>query len=159
MRRTLSLVLVLAGVAACGSSEKAPAADTAKAAAAPGALAAPMALTEAMMNGTWNGTNMMADKDSVVGHFTAMGSGGAGKLVEEGSKDTVKYTVVLAGDSMTATSEPYNSVGMPKGAPKVTFVSVGRMSGDKLVGTSTLHLASKPDSIVTKGRWEATKAK
>ncbi len=155
MRQQLTLILVLAGLTACGSSEKAPAADTSKMAAAP---AAPAALTAEMVSGTWAGTNMLADKDSVTGHFTAMGDGAAGKLIAEGSKDTVKYTVALSGDSMIVTSEAYNDVQLPKGAPKVTFVSVGRMSGGKLVGTSTIHLASKPDSILGKGRWEATKA-
>jgi hypothetical protein len=111
-----------------------------------------------MVAGTWNGTGMMADKDSVTGHFVAIAAGNGGKYVAEGSKDTVAYTTVLAGDSMVVTSSPYADPTMPKGTPKVMFVGVGRMVGAKLAGTTSLHLASKPDSVLGRSRWEATKA-
>lgn len=159
MRIRTTLLLGLACVAACGGDKAATADSTKTAAPAAAAMVpAPAALTAEMVAGTWTGTNMTEKGDSVVGHFTAIGAGGTGKLLAQGSKDTVLYTMVFAGDSMTATSSAYNDVTLPKGAPKVTFVSVGRMVGAKLVGTSALHLESRPDSLIGRGKWEATKA-
>ena len=57
---------------------------------------------------------------------------------------------------MTATSAPYANPADAK-APKITFRSVGRLKDGKLVGTSMNMLADKPDSVVSRGRWEATK--
>jgi hypothetical protein len=59
---------------------------------------------------------------------------------------------------MISASKAYNDPGLPKGAPKVMFHSVARLKDGKLVGTSTIVLASKPDSVVGKGNFEATKA-
>jgi hypothetical protein len=39
----------------------------------------------------------------------------------------------------------------------VTFRAVGRMVGGKLVGMSTTMLASKPDSVLGRSRFELTK--
>ena len=61
-------------------------------------------------------------------------------------------------DSVISSSKPYKDPTLPKGTPNVTFRAVGRMKDGKLVGTTTLMLASKPDSVVGKSNWEATKA-
>ena len=100
---------------------------------------------------------MMAEgSDSVTSRFTTIrDTDTTGKLVIENSPDTIPYTVVYQGDSMIATSKPYKSPSSP--ATQVVFRSVGRLKDGKLVGTSTTMLASKPDSVLSRGRWEATR--
>jgi hypothetical protein len=75
-----------------------------------------------------------------------------------GAKQPVDYAIKLDADSAIATSQPYTDPTLPKGTPKVVFRSVARMKDGKLVGTSNLMLASKPDSVIGKATWEATKA-
>jgi hypothetical protein len=100
---------------------------------------------------------MAESGDSVVQRFTAITSAdGSGKWVAEGSKDTVAYNVMVSGDSAIHTSQSYVDQQMP-GKPRVMWKAVGRMSGDKLVGTSMVMLADKPDSVVNRARWEATR--
>ncbi|HYW30500.1 MAG TPA: hypothetical protein VE869_03255 [Gemmatimonas sp.] len=159
MYRRLSVVAAALLAVACGSKET-PATDsaTAAAAAAPEAAAAP-AMTLASIGGTWNGQSMAETGDSVTARFTAIGDGsGNGKFVSEGSKDTVMFTITIDGDSSISISKPYKDATMPKGTPDVMWRSIGRMSGDKLVGTSAIMLAAKPDSVIGRGRWEATRA-
>ncbi len=156
MRFGIASLLLLAAVATgCAPKDAAPSGDTTSSMAS--TTMAPMLTAEAMA-GTWTGTNMAEVGDSVTGRFTVMSTGDAGKVISEGSKDTVSYTTTFSGDSMTAISSAYSDFRAPKGSPKITFKSVGRMVGAKLVGTSTLYMASKPDSVVGRGRWEATKA-
>jgi len=80
------------------------------------------------------------------------------KLTFTKTKQTVDFSVKFDADSMTSSSKAYNDPGLPKGAPKVMFRSVARLKDGKLVGNSTIVLASKPDSVVAKGNFEATKA-
>ena len=56
---------------------------------------------------------------------------------------------------MIATSQPYLP---PKGKVKQVFHAVGRLKDGKLSGHSTATLASKPDSVLAKITWVATKA-
>ena len=99
---------------------------------------------------------MAATGDSVTNRWTTMqSSDSTGKLVYENSKDTVTYSVVYDADSMIATSKPFARPSAPK--TRVVFKSVGRLKDGKLVGTTTTMLASKPDSVLSRGRWEATK--
>jgi hypothetical protein len=81
-----------------------------------------------------------------------------GKMVTEGSTDTTTATTTYDADSLISTSSPYTARDLP-GTPTVTFRSVGRLTGPgQMSGTATLLLASKPDSVVARVRWEATKA-
>jgi len=66
--------------------------------------------------------------------------------------------VRLDADSMIATSVPYTDPTLPKGSPKVMFKAVGRLRDGKLAGTSTLMVAAKPDSVLGRATWEATRA-
>lgn len=123
------------------------------------AEAAPAMLTADDVNGTWNGMSMAEVGDSVTSRWTTMrNADGTALFVFEGSPDTVSYTTMFSGDSMVATSEPYNDPDAPAGSPQLMFRSVGRLVDGKLVGTSAVMLATAPDSVVARGRWEATRA-
>ena len=149
MRKVLLLVL-----AAVACSTKDANTDTAAATVPP--PAAPARLTAADVAGTWSGTTMAESKDSVTNRWTSIrDTDSTSKLVFENAKDTVMYSVVYDADSMVATSKPYASPSDPK--TRVVFRSVGRMKDNKLVGTVVTTLASKPDSVIARSRWEATK--
>jgi hypothetical protein len=148
MEKTL---LLAAFIVACGPSDKQPA-DTAAMAAGPPALAA----TDLI--GTWNGVTMAEGSDSVLARWTVMSTNGIdSKAWFEGSKDTVTYTHTFDADSFIATSSVYADEMSP-GKPQAVSRAVGRLIGGKLVGTATSMLASKPDSVLSRTRWEATKA-
>ncbi len=140
-------------VAACAK----PADD--KAAMDSAAMAAgPAPLTAADIAGTWSGTAMAEGSDSVLFRFTAVSPNGMdGKSIVEGQTDSVQVTHMFDGDSLIATSATYTDQMMP-GKPQVTFRAVGRMMGGKLVGTSAVMLASKPDSVLGRMRFEMTKS-
>ncbi|HJU75842.1 MAG TPA: hypothetical protein VJ717_19025 [Gemmatimonadaceae bacterium] len=143
-------LLLAAFIVACGPKEE-PAVDTA-------ATAAPPGLTAADLTGTFTGTSWIEGTDSVASRFTLISTDGVnGKFIEEGQKDTVTFTSVIDGDSAVATSAPYTDQMLPN-KPQVTFRSVARKQGDKIAGTAALMLVSKPDSVVGRVRWEATKS-
>lgn len=151
--RKLLLAAVL--ITACSKAET-PAADT-TAATTPPPPAAPAKLTAAEVAGTWNGVSKAEGKDSVTSKWTTVRTTDTtGKLVFAGSKDSVAFTTKFDADSMIATSAAYTSPRTPK-APKVVFVSIGWLKDGKLSGKSITHLAAKPDSVVARGTWEATK--
>ncbi|HEY7568176.1 MAG TPA: hypothetical protein VH762_11430 [Gemmatimonadaceae bacterium] len=143
-------MLLAAFVVACGKSET-PAADS------PAVAAGPAPLMAADVAGTWNGTTMAEASDSVIRRWTVMGDGMTGKWVVEGSKDTVTTTTTYDADSMIVTSSAYKEPTVA-GNPMVTFRSVGRLTGGRLVGTAAVMPVSKPDSVIVRFRWEATKA-
>jgi len=143
-------MLLAAFVLACGKTET-PAADS------PAVAAGPAPLTAADVAGTWNGTTMAEASDSVLNKWTVTGDGTAGKWIQEGSKDSVATTTTFDADSMIVTSAPHKDM-LTKGNPMVIFRSVGRLTGGKLVGTASIMPADKPDSVVMRVRWEATKA-
>jgi len=154
MRKSMLLAALV--VVAC-SKEEAPVIDSAATAAPP--PAAPAALTAADVSGTWNGTSK-EEGDTTVNRFTVTGAPGdsVGKFIAEGSKDTVTFTRRLDADSMMVTSVAYTDPSLPKGSPPVMFKAVGRLKDGKLVGTSMLVVASKPDSVLGRSTWEATRA-
>ena len=148
--------LLAALVVACAKKE-APPADTATPAPPP-PPPPPAALTPADVKGTWKATSKLeGDTTTTAFTFTSV-TDSTGRLTFTKTKETVAFSVKYDADSTIATSKPYNDPAMPKGAPKVTFRSVGRLRDGKLVGTAALMLASKPDSVVGRSTWEATKA-
>ncbi|MDB4888624.1 MAG: hypothetical protein JWL61_479 [Gemmatimonadetes bacterium] len=152
--RKLLLAAVL--ITAC-SKAKTPAVDT-TATTTPPPPAAPAKLTAADFAGTWHGESKADGKDSVVAKWTTIRvTDNTGKFVYDGSKDTVKFTTTYDADSMIASSAAYTNPRTPKG-PKVMFKSIGWLKGGKLTGKSVTLLASKPDSVLGRGTWEATKA-
>ena len=145
------VILLAAVLFACAKKEE-PAPDTAATAVGPPAL------TAADLAGTWNGTALAENSDSVLFKFTVWSPTGMdSKTLVEGQKDTVAVTHVISGDSLVATSAPHVDPSM-KGKPTVIFRAVGRLTGGKLAGNATVMLASKPDSVIVRNRFEMTKA-
>jgi hypothetical protein len=143
-------MLLAAFVVACAPKEQ-PAADSA-------AMAGPALLSAADVAGTWSGVTMMEGSDSVLNRWTITGDGKQGNMVSENSPDTVTAATTYDADSLISTSTPYTDRNLP-GAPTVTFRSVGRLTGPgQMAGTATLMLASKPDSVLARVRWQATKS-
>ena len=153
--RALLGTLTFLALSACARSDDA-AGDSAGATAA-AAAPAPAALQASDIAGTWNGTTMAAESDSVLRRWTTVRSTDTtAKLVFEGSRDSINYTIRLDADSMIATSAPFRRPGAARG-PEVVFVSVGRLRDGKLVGTTTTLLAANRDSVVQRARYEATR--
>ncbi len=147
MRKALFLAVALV---ACATND----ADTTDSAA--GAVDGPAPLTAADIAGTWSGSTVAEGSDSVVNRWTSIReSDTTGKYVSVNSPDTVRYSVVYDADSMVATSQPFTTSAIPNA--QVIFRSVGRLRDGKLVGTSATMLAANPDSVVARGRWEATR--
>jgi hypothetical protein len=160
MRKTF-LLIGAASFVACAKKEGGVADSSAAAAAAPApAPAAPAALTAADLVGTWNGQSMAQGSDSVIARWTCVqpATGNESKCVDAAApKDTSVYTYTISGDSVMFTSAAYTPPAPPK-SPKVIDHVVGRKAEDKWMGTSVTTLASKPDSVVMRTRWEATKS-
>lgn len=155
--RKAGLLIAAVSLVACAKTESAKT-DTAAAAAA-AAPAAPVAITAADMVGTVNGKVMMEKSDSVLFTFTCTTAQGAtiSRCVNSmAPKDTTDYTYTLSGDSVTWVSAPYTPPAPPK-APKQIDHVVGHLAANKWTGTVASMLASKPDSVVMRTRWEATK--
>lgn len=160
MRKTF-LLIGAASFVACAKKEAGVSDSSAAAAAAPApAPAAPAALTATDLVGTWNGQSMAEGSDSVIGRWTCVQppTGNESKCVDAVSpKDTTVYTYTISGDSVMFTSAPFTPPA-PAKSPKLIEHVVGRKAGDKWTGTSVATLASKPDSVVMRMRWEATKS-
>ena len=152
------LLLAAVSLVACAKTESAKTDSAAPAAAA--APAAPAAVTAADVAGTVNGKAMPETGDSVLFTFvcTSPAGGNTSRCVNSmAPKDTITYTYTLSGaDSVMWTSAPYTPPAPPK-SPKLIDHVVGRLAGNKWTGTLVSVLASKQDSVVSKGRWEATK--
>ena len=156
MRKIVLLAVVLVG---CAKTET-PAGDSAAAAAAaaPTPAPAPAKLTAADVKGTWNGMTKAEGSDSVLSRWTTVSAtDSTGKLLLQGAKDSIPFKTTFDGDSAIYTSAAYTNPATPKG-PKVTFRAVGRLKDGKQAGTVITRLASKPDSVVARSKWEATKA-
>ena len=151
--RKVFLLAVL--VAACAKKEPAPDTTTP---APPPPPPPPPAPTAPHPKGTWNGTSKREGDTTAVTWTVNTVTDSTSKLTFTKTKQTVDFSVKFDGDSMTSASKAYNDPGLPKGAPKVMFRSVARLKDGKLVGNSTIVLASKPDSVLAKGNFEATKA-
>ena len=149
------LLLLVPAVLACAKPDDAADADTA---APPAQAAAPTALRASDLSGTWNGKTMAQGSDSVISEWTLMNdTDSTGKLVRASTGDTVGYRVTFQGDSMVAVSQPYATTKAAN-APRVIFNSTGRLQDGKLVGTVFYTSATKADSVVSRARFEATRA-
>ena len=152
MRKVFLLALL---VAACAKKEPAPDTTTP---APPPPPPPPPALTAADVKGTWKGT-AKAEGDTTTHSFTVTSvNDSTAKLTDDKTKKSVEYALKFDADSMIGTSKPWNDPSLPKGTPKVIDRAVGRLKDGKLVGVGTIVLASKPDSVLGKSTWEATKA-
>lgn len=148
---TRAMLVAAAFVIGCAPAEEAA---TDSAAMAVGAAA----LTAEHIAGTWSGVAMAEGTDSVLFRFTAVTPNGTeGMSIIEGQTDSVHVIHTFDGDSLIATSAPYIDQTLPN-KPQVTFRAVGRMEGGKLVGTSAVMVASQPDSVLGRVRFEMTKS-
>lgn len=155
--RQATLLIAAASLVACAKTESAKPDSAAGAAAAP---AAPAAVTAADMAGGVSGKVMAQASDSVLFTFTCTSAPAASttKCVNSSApKDTITYTYTLSGaDSVMFTSAPYTPPAPPK-SPKLIDHVVGHLAASKWTGTTVTVLASKPDSVFMRTRWEATK--
>ena len=144
MRRYL---FVLPFLIACGGAETPP---------PDSAAAAPAALTDADVSGTWTGTLMMEGSDSVMAHWTDVCGAGTCRLTtQESPKDTSVSTYVLMADSAVGVSAAFPEASM--GGTMVTDHWVARVSGNQVTGTGMFKLAEKPDSVVMRYRFTGTR--
>lgn len=144
MRR---LVFAVPFIFACAKAETPP---------ADSAAAAPPALTEADVAGTWAGTLMAEGSDSVLGNWTVMiGSGTYRLTTKEYPKDTVTGTYTLEGDSSRYSAGPHADASM--GGAVVTDAGTSRFVGNQITALGTVRLASKPDSVMLRYRATGTK--
>ena len=147
-------LLVVPALLACAKTEEAPA-DSA--ATTPAPAAAPAAITDADVSGTWTGQAKIAGTDSTFAHFSiTCGAGTCRSTSTESPKDTIASTYVLAADSSTGTSTPYADPTM-KGA-KVVDHWVAKPSGNQVTGHGWMTLADKPDSVLMRYTFTGTKA-
>ncbi|HUQ83783.1 MAG TPA: hypothetical protein VM076_21715 [Gemmatimonadaceae bacterium] len=153
MRKALLLAVA---VVACSKAET-PATDSA-AATTPPPPPQPAALTAADVRGTWNGTSKREGSDSSRTFVVVSSTDSTGKIVYAGSKDSVSTSTTFSGDSMIVTSASHKDPTLPKAVGNVVFRAVGRMKDGKLVGTASVMPAAKPDSVIGRTTWEATKA-
>jgi len=157
MRNTRLLIAAISLVA-CAKSESA---KTDSAAAMSAAPTAPAAVTAADMASTVNGKVMAQGSDSVLSTFTCSPGTAANttRCVDPAApKDTVNYTYTLTGaDSVMFESAPFTPPTPPK-SPKLINHVVGHLAGNQWTGTTVSVLAAKPDSVVQRTRWTATKA-
>ena len=146
MRRYL---LILPFVFECAKGEEAPADSAAMA-------AAPAALTDADVSGTWTGVVKIAGTDSILAHFSiTCGAGTCRGTSTESPKDTVQSTYVLQADSAVGTSAAYNDPMM-----KVSVIDhwVARPVGSQVTGTGRFVLATKPDSVLANYTFTGSRA-
>ena len=151
MRRTFLLIPLLV---ACAKTETQ---KTDSATMAAPAAATPAPVTEADIAGTWTGTAMAQGTDSVISHWTQVCGGGTCKGTStESPKDTVTATYTIAGgDSTMGVSQPQTIPGV-KGKIIDHWTTHNSAPG-KVTGTGMFTLASKPDSVVMRYRFEGTR--
>lgn len=144
MRR---LLFALPFVIACGGAETPP---------ADSAAAAPAALTETDVAGTWSGTLKPEGSDSVLGNFTVIIGGGSFSLVSASApNDTVRGTYTLSGDSSMYSAPAHADPTF--GGAMVTDAGTSRFSGNTLTARGMVRLAATPDSVLL--RYVATGTK
>jgi hypothetical protein len=146
MRRYL---LVVPFLIACAGSDTPPADST--------AAAAPAALAEADIAGSWSGTlNVEGDTAAVSAHWSDVcGQGTCRLTTTEYPKDTVTFTYVIEGDSARYNAAAHADPSL--GGTMVTEEGVARVSGNQISGAGTVRLASKPDSVAYRYRFSGTK--
>ena len=128
MRRYL---LVLPFLFACAKSDTPPA-DSA-------AAAAPAALTEADIAGTWTGTFTPEGQDTVRVPWTDVCGAGTCRLVAANApNDTVVSTYTIQGDSVVGVSSAYADTSLVKGAMVVDHW-VARPSAGQVSGTGRIN--------------------
>lgn len=118
-------------------------------------MPAPTPLTETVMAGTWTGALRDANSDAVLGSIVDICAGGVCKGLMNGSTDTVFIEYRLAGDSSIGVSRPFNA--RSKKGLRLQDRWVARVRRDTLFGAGATHVADRPDSVVMRFRFTATR--
>jgi hypothetical protein len=150
--RYSALCLSVAVVACMKSGDKTV--DTAAATTAVAPAGAPMTPAPTMISlssvaGTWHFVSTPTEgKDTSSTKYTMKAAGDTtGWTLNFAGRKPIPLHVMTSGDSIIATSDKYESVRR-KGV-KVATMSVFRLQGDKLVGTTVAHYDTKgPDSVL-----------
>jgi hypothetical protein len=143
MRR---FVFVVPFLIACGGSETPP---------VDSAAAAPAALTDADFAGNWSATLMPEGSDSVLTTATYSCSAGSCRFVAANApNDTIPFTYTISGDSAMYSAASYKDA---QSGAMVTNSGVSRVSGNNASGSGMVRLADKPDSVVARYRFTATR--
>jgi hypothetical protein len=152
MRSVLFIAVAIAAVSACAKK------DTGASDSSAAAAMAPAGLTAAQLAGTWNGMSIPEGSDTATIRWTSIASETSSdiKVITQGQPDTVIYTRTIDADSLMVTSAPFTPP-QPPGSAQVINRASGRLVDGKLAGTYVTVLASKPDSVIQRGRWEATR--
>lgn len=148
-----ALLLALAG---CSTKEKAPEATPAAEPAVAPAPAPPPAFSLADAAGKWTYVAKTPTGDTVLvtAELNATADAAGWTIAFPGRKP-IPMTVTVSGDSAITKAGPYPSV-LRKGVT-VTTEGVVRMSGGKMVGTSTAHYSVKTADSVRALVIEATR--
>jgi len=117
--------------------------------------AAPAALADADIAGTWTGVAMPEGSDSVVARWTQRCGAGSCAGTSEGMTDTIPSTYTLSGDSAVGQSQAYTDPLVP--GARVVDSWVLRLSNGKVIGTGAMRLADKPDSTVFRYHFEGSR--
>lgn len=151
-------------VLACGRSEKRTDSATGTAAGASAAaatsaapVAAPAPISIPQVEGTWHGTSMPVDKDTVTATWRLDAPQDTSKWAttfSNGTKAAIHIQSV-GGDSIVAEMGPYKSM-----TARTTVLAriVNHIHGDSLTGTFELHPVNKPDSVI-RGRLAGTRTR
>ncbi len=143
-----ALLLVIPVVLACSKKEE-PAADTTAVAPAPAAAAPAPAPAPLNVAGKWTVNVMPAGKDTTILTYAldATNDKTGWKITFPGRKPVDVRVLSIDNDSIVTEAGPYASA-LRKSVMVTTHGSV-HMEGDKLVGTTVAHYATKgPDSVL-----------
>lgn len=148
MRRA---ILLFPLVVACAQN------DTAQSDSAAMAPAAPAALTEADIAGTWTGVATLVGTDSILAHWTQIcGNGTCRGTSQEAPNDTITSTYTLMADSSVGQTSPYTDPGIP--GVQIVDHWTARVSGDSVIGAGRFVLASNPDSVLVRYNIRGTRS-
>lgn len=144
----VALLLVVPIMLACTKKDE-PAADTSAAVAPAPAAVAPAAAAPVNYAGKWKVTVMPADKDTVILTYDLETTNDKSnwKMTLPGRAPLTPRVASLDNDSVVVDNGPYSSA-LRKNVMVTTHSSM-HMEGDKLVGTTVAHYATKgADSVV-----------
>jgi hypothetical protein len=142
------MLAVLPVVFACAKGGEAPADSAAMA-------AAPAPVTDADVAGTWTGMFKPDGQDSTFA-FTDICGGGTCRLIAANAPtDTVTSTYTIDADSVHGVSTPY----VDKTMGNATLIDhwIARPKAGQVTGRGWMVLASKPDSVVLRYTFTATR--
>lgn len=148
MRRAILLLPLLV---ACAQT------DTAESDSAAMAPAAPAALTEADVAGTWTGVATLAGTDSVIAHWTQVCANGTCRgTSQEAPNDTIVSTYTIMADSSVGQTSAYTDPAFP--GVQIVDHWTARIAGDSVMGSGRFVLASNPDSVLARYNIRGTRS-